>query len=214
MRENALFGLADLAPPPQAGTHLRKRDYEVRDCSLSATLAFLREVHYAGGRGTTATYCHGLFRQGCLVGVALWLPPTRVAALSVDEDWRGVLSLSRLAVGPAEPTNAASFLLGRSMRLVAADRRFHTLLTYADERQGHTGAIYRATNWDYVGTMRGASAWIDEDGHQVSARTGRPHERGTRSHAEMAALGYVRIPRSRKHKFVKRLTKNRVSRGG
>lgn len=212
MKEDTLFGFCDLAPPPPTGTHLCKRDYEVRDCSLSAALSFLREVHYAGGRGTTATYVHGLFRQGCLVGVALWLPPTRVAALTVDADWKGVLSLSRLAVASGEPTNAASFLLGRSMRLVAADRRFHSLLTYADERHGHTGAIYRATNWEYLGLVPGASAWLDADGHQVSIRTGPPHARGSRTVTEMTALGYTRVPASRKHKFVKRLPRNRVSR--
>ena len=211
MRDDALFGFGDLVPPRPAGTHLRKSDYEVRDCPLGTALAFLREFHYAGGRSTTCTYGHGLFRQNCLVGVALWMPPTRVAALSVDDDWRGVLSLSRLAVAPAEPTNSASFLLGASMRLVAAARRFHTLLTYADERRGHTGAIYRATNWDYLGTVPGGSSWVDADGHQVSARFGPPTARGTRTAAEMAGLGYERIPPSRKHKFVKRLPKNRVS---
>jgi hypothetical protein len=213
VRDDTLFGFGDLAPAPPAGSHLRKSDYAVRECPLGTALSFLREFHYAGGRATTCTYGHGLFRRNCLVGVALWMPPTRVAALSVDDDWQGVLALSRLAVAPAEPTNAASFLLGRSMRLVAADRRFHTLLTYADERRGHTGAVYRATNWDYLGVVQGAASWVDSDGHQVSARFGPPTARGTRTAAEMAGLGYERIASSRKHKFVKRLTKNRVSHG-
>lgn len=130
------------------------------------------------------------------------MPPTRRAAESVaGAGWQGVLCLSRLVILPDEPTNAATLLLGASMRLVAADTRWHTLLTYADTRQGHTGAIYRATNWHYLGLQPGSSSWVDPGtGRQVARKA--THSRTV---DEMLAAGYQRIPPSPKHKFVFRL---------
>jgi len=159
--------------------------------------------HYAKGCANTAVYSHGLFRAGRHEpsGAALWMPPTKIAAQSVADDWRGVLSLSRLVVVPDAPPNAASFLLGRSMRLIESDGRYHTLLTYADTAQGHTGAIYLATNWTLVGRTKGDPVWKDVDGKQVSRKCAAR----TRRNDEMLALGYTKHPASPKLKYVKHL---------
>lgn len=177
-------------------------DYEVRPVDIFTARRLVEEHHYARGASNTAVYLHGLYRQSedeCL-GVAWWLPPTKPAALSVSPDWRGVLALSRLVIVPDMPTNAASFLLGRSVRMVRRDGRFHALVTYADEGQGHTGGIYRATNWEYVGAMKGHPSWHDTDGRRVAVKATR-----NRTYAEMEALGYARGPRTPKHKFIMRL---------
>lgn len=184
--------------------HLHKTDYQVETCPFADLASLIREHHYARGGPNTAVFRHGLYhRARGLVGAAQWLPPTRRAAESVSVDWRGVLTLSRLVVIPGEPTNAASFLLGRSMRLIRADTRWHTLVTYADERQGHIGQIYRATNWEYLGCKLGDPVYVDGSGRQVS----RKRAKVSRSHAEMLELGYQCLGRSVKHKFVKRIRK-------
>lgn len=166
--------------------------------------SFVAAHHYARGASNTSVFCHGLWLGDELVGVAMWLPPTRVAAESVapqgSDSWRGVLALSRLAVAPSVPKNGASFLIGRSIRLICQDPRWHTLLTYADTAQGHTGAIYRATNWTYLGSTRPGRRWAAADGRQASGKSTR-----NRTKAEMLALGYVQLPPSVKHKFVLRL---------
>jgi hypothetical protein len=183
------------------GERLRKRDWLVRDVPTAEARAFIAEYHYSKGSSLTRVYSHGLFRKdsAALMGVAIWLPPTRVAAESVNRGaWQKVLSLTRLACRPDAPRNAATFLLGASIRLIRADRRFVSLVTYADTRYGHTGAIYRASNWDYVGCMKGSCAWRDPaTGRQVARKATR-----SRTDAEMLALGYERLPPSDKHKFV------------
>lgn len=195
-------------PPPTNTTHLRKVDYTVRDCSWAAAKQLVAAHHYAGKSADITIYRHGLYRRvgNALVGVAIWMPPTKAAALSIDSDWQGVLCLTRLVVGPNEPTNAASYLLGRSMRIIKQDNRFHTLVTYADEAQGHTGAIYRATNWTYceptARSLQGDIAYTDSRGRRVSKRS---PGGGSYTDAEMLSMGYSRIDASRKHKFIKRL---------
>ena len=184
--------------------HARKEDYRVEDTSLQSARELVEEFHYARGGSNTRTFSHGLFERATdrLVGVAWWIPPTKSAALSVSEDWRGVLSLTRLVVVPDQPTNCASLLLGASMKRIKKDGRFHTLLTYADEGEGHTGAIYLATNWTPLGLRPGDPRYIHPDtGRHVARKAGGK----TRTRREMEDLGYIWTPPTRKYKFVKRL---------
>jgi len=63
---------------------------------------------------------------------------------------------------------------------------------------GHTGVVYRATNWIALGVTRGDPVWVDAQGRQVA----RKRAKHSRTAAEMLALGYTRLPSSPKHKFV------------
>lgn len=182
-------------------THLRRSEWRVESCSQVEAREFIERTHYTAGAPNTAVARHALMPidEDKIVGVALWLPPTRVAAESVNRDNpRGVLALSRLCVADGMPTNSASFLLGRSMKMI--DRQaWPTLLTYADTREGHTGAIYRATNWTCLGEVRGWPTWQ----HKITGER-RGKKRGPRnlSTAEMEALGFERLAPVPKIKFV------------
>lgn len=191
---------------------LRAADYEVREipkpgAQWQAARAFVAEHHYSGGCSNTCVYAHGLYRRGSaeLLGVAMWLPPTKVAAQSVNkDDWRRVLSLTRLAVRADVPSNAATFLMARGIRLIRQDGRFVSLVTYADEFMRHTGAIYRAANWTYVGEMAAQPRWEDADGRQVAKQATK-----TRTNAQMKALGYRMVGTFKKHKFIMHLKQQR-----
>lgn len=174
-----------------------------RRLSLDFAQRLTARHHYAKGGSNTAVYVHGLFRRGDIFdeqcqGVAWWLPPTRAAAEATDrERWKGVLCLSRLVIEPSVPANACTFLLARSRRQI--DRTaWPVLVTYADEWRGHTGAIYRADNWEYRGLTK-AYPTYQIDGRLIARKAG-PR---TRTHAEMIALGAVMIGSFAKHKFVR-----------
>jgi hypothetical protein len=183
---------------------LKKADWYVADVNLKTAKEFIIEHHYAKGCSNTRVYSHGLFNKtnNDLHGVAIWLPPTKIAAESVNKDcWKEVLSLSRLACRPDSPKNAASFLIANSIKLIQKDGRFSSLVTYADTRMGHTGAIYKATNWTYVGMTRSTPTWIDpQTGKQVAIKATK-----TRTAQQMIDLGYERIGTFKKHKFVMHL---------
>jgi hypothetical protein len=159
------------------------------------------KYHYARTGSNTATFRHGLFRRAeperC-VGIAWWIPPTKSAALAnYPENWKAVLVLSRLVILPDEPQNAASFLIMQSVKLIRQDPRWEYLLTYADEWQNHSGAIYRATNWTYKGKTTPEATWVDSQGRMVARKAG-PH---TRTKEEMLALGHKMIGRYPRHRF-------------
>lgn len=181
---------------------LRRAEWEVRDVPLELAQRMVAAHHYAKGGSNTATYLHGLFPVGELfteacAGVAWWIPPTKSAALATHpKNWQGVLALSRLVIVPGVPKNACTFLLARSMRLI--DRKaWPVLVTYAGEWQGHTGGIYRAANWRYVGLTK-PEATFTVNGRMVARKAG-GH---TRTRAEMADLGAVLVGRFAKHKFI------------
>ena len=185
------------------GGRLIAAEWHVAPCPLKEAQEFVAQWHYARGGSNTAVFTHGLYRKGepALLGVAWWLPPTRVACESVDkENWTRVLSLTRMAIHPDVPKNGCSFLLSRSVDLIRKTRRFVALVTYADESQGHLGGVYRACNWEYVGRTGPYPRWLDATGKQVA-----PKATVNRTKAQMEALGHTRVGAFYKHKYVLRL---------
>jgi hypothetical protein len=179
---------------------LQKLEYSVIPVPLKDAQRMVTEFHYSRGGSNTAVYTHGLVHKtsGKLLGVAWWLPPTRVACESVNrESWKKVLSLTRLVCLPEAPKNSASFLLAHSVRLIKRDARFVSLVTYADESQGHRGQIYRAAGWDYVGRTGPYPRWKDVSGRQVACKATK-----NRTKSQMETLGFVMDGKFFKHKFV------------
>lgn len=183
---------------------LRRQEWVVDTLDLGQARDLVTRLHYAGGSANTATFRHGLYRREewplFPSGAAWWIPPTRAAAEATfpHGDWRRVLSLSRFVLDPSVPKNGASFLLARSTRLVKQSGEWDCLVTYADEWQGHTGTMYRAAGWEYVGLTKPERVYT-LNGRMVARKAG-PN---TRTHAEMLALGAECVGAFAKHKFRK-----------
>lgn len=85
--------------------------------------------------------------------------------------------------------------------------RWPCLVTYADEWQGHTGTIYRATNWQYVGLTKPEATFV-HNGRMVARKAGPK----TRTRSEMEAMGAEMVGRFAKHKFVHIVGGERIAR--
>lgn len=186
---------------------LHKRDWLIADCVFAKARRMVAEHHYAHGGSNTFVALHGLYRRSNyeLCGVAWWLPPTRDAVAKHWPNPEAVLTLSRLVIVPGVPTNAATFLMRRSIKLL--DPRWELLLTYADPSQGHEGQIYRGSGWEYNGLSKAERVYFI--GEQMVSRKCGPT---TRTHEEMLALGAVCKGRVSKHRFkiVRRAVKRRM----
>jgi len=186
---------------------LLKSQWEVGPCKLELAQSLVRRWHYAHGGSNTAVLTCGLWRRGQFMdadcyGVTWWIPPTGGAAAKVHpENPNGVLALSRVAVRPDAPKNAATFLIRHSMRFI--DRhKWPVLVTYADEWQGHAGKIYEAlkdAGWQEDGYTKSEPCYT-LNGRLVSRKAG-PN---TRTHADMLALGCQCVGKFRKRRFVNR----------
>lgn len=175
---------------------LKKSDWSVHGVALKLAQRMVAELHYAGGGSNTATELHGLYRNSDnrLMGIAWWIPPTRTAAQAWWPQPEEVLVLSRLVLEPSVPKNGATFLLSRSVKKI--DSRWKCLLTYADTWRGHTGHIYRAAGWEYLGLTKPERTYV-VNGRMIARKAG-PH---TRTHVEMLDLGAEMIGAFQKHRF-------------
>jgi len=184
------------------GDNLDRRMYSVWPVPHKTAKQFIENHHYTKSASITSVYSHGLFLEGSMCGALLWMPPTKIAAQSVSrENWKRVLTLSRLAISPDAPRNAASFALSRSRKLIKFAGVWKHLVTYADTWQGHTGAIYAADNWTYVGKTKPSSVWTDIDG-KVRGRKRGPKNLSV---TEMKDMGMICVGSFCKHKYVMHL---------
>ena len=87
-------------------------------------------------------------------------------------------------------------MLSQSIKLIKKDKRYFCLLTYADQSQNHTGIIYRASNWEYLGLTKPIPQWINKAGQIVAKKA-----TITRTNAQMIALGLQVSGVFPKHKF-------------
>lgn len=197
-------------PPLQAGgggstptPALRRAEWRVHPVGLGVVQDMVRREHYAGGGSNTAVYTLGVFSTTAPwfgyapVAVSWWLPPTPACGMSVwPQDRQAVLSLSRLVCEPGAPKNSPSFLLSHGMRFI--DRqRWPILITFADDWQGHTGAIYRAAGWLECGRTK-PEATYTMSGRMVCRKAGPK----TRTHAEMLAIGCEFVGKFSRRRFV------------
>ena len=92
----------------------------------------------------------GLVIDGMVEGVCVYGQPSPAIQKHAfdDRDFR-LYELSRLVV-QCSNKNAASFLVGNSLKMLQAPC---SVVSYADSAHGHSGVIYQATNWIYTGAV-------------------------------------------------------------
>ncbi len=110
--------------------------------------SLLRDRHYLGPLHTGAVRLVVIGeRDHRTVAAQVWKLPTS-RNLPADETW---LELARWCLTPEAGPNAGS----RQHRYVVPllhSRGVRTLLSYSDPSAGHTGALYRACNWQWAPT--------------------------------------------------------------
>lgn len=111
--------------------------------------ALLSRHHYLGPLRSGARMTIVGQKDGEPVAAMMWKHPTS-RGLPADGTW---LELSRWCLTPAAGENAGSRMHKWSARLI----RDHlpsvtTLVSYSDPSHGHTGALYRACNWQWAPT--------------------------------------------------------------
>lgn len=107
----------------------------------------------------------GLVEDGHIVGVVVYgqpSPPIQKHAFA-DRDFR-LFELSRLVI-QTKTKNAASFLVGRSLKMLAPQPC--AIVSYADMEQSHCGIVYQATNWLYTGATKSHDKAYLVDGKRV-----------------------------------------------
>jgi hypothetical protein len=118
---------------------------------------WLLKKHYAK-RIPSISYAFGLYEDGLLTGVCTYGTPSSATlrdGIAGKENAKFVLELNRLCVD-STTKNAASFLVGRSLRMLPKPS---IVVSYADTEQEHVGYVYQACNFIYTGLSAKRTDW-------------------------------------------------------
>lgn len=132
--------------------------YRVEPITFASSFPILRKFHYDPYVFVQCKYAFGLFAPGKfgiqqLVGVCVYtLPAGPTAGKSYcPEAPEKVLELRRLACIDDTPKNAESFFVSKTLKWLKKNTDYKIVISYADPEQGHTGVIYKASNFTLVG---------------------------------------------------------------
>jgi len=104
--------------------------------------------HYLGMWPQQVSLTLGLYRGEKLLGIITF---SEIKKAMQDRFGQQTWELSRLWIKDEVPMNAESFFIGRAIRLIRRERKeLKRLVSFADPKFGHSGIIYKATNWTEV----------------------------------------------------------------
>lgn len=63
-----------------------------------------------------------------------------------------LIELRRLCLIDDTPKNSESYFIGKTLRWLRKNTEIKKVVSYADPNHGHTGIIYKASNFQYLGT--------------------------------------------------------------
>ena len=143
------------------------KHYTVKDIPANVAKPFVISWHYSKSLPGCRHY-FGLFRDDILIGVAAFGEPAmRHQAKCYDCD----LELRRLCLINDTPKNAESRFISLALKELKK-KGYSAILSLADPEHGHAGTIYRASNFEYLGTERGGgSRLIVIDGVEIHSRS-------------------------------------------
>lgn len=180
-----------------------KEIFSIREVDKCSCYDFVRRYHYLKDAKFFCVHGYGMFykdEHGTeeMVGCATFSNPQGNVALKgwfgLSNDCDYVLELSRLCLLPClNGTNATSFLLGNSMKMLKL-HGIKAVITLADSSR-HVGSIYQVCNFRYYGLTDLKSDFYSFDG-QKNPRGQTNSRRG------------VWVQRPRKHRYCYLLDKS------
>ena len=177
---------------------------EVRPIPFRTARAPLIRHHYLHSMPGGTQLSLGVFLTGHIRGaLTLGVGPTNAHLLVEGARPDDCLTLTRMWLGDGLPANAASKVVGLTLRSLKRHTSIRFLITYADPAQGHVGTIYQATNWLYTGLSEPMPLYDIGDGNVRHSRS-LSHAYGSHSVKHFAKHGVnVRlVPQSPKYRYV------------
>lgn len=178
---------------------------EVRSIPYEQARSWFTQKHYAH-RIPSVSFAFALYIDGIMRGVVSYGTPASSSLLKGvcgKEHASKVLELNRLIIEEDCPKNSASFLVGRSLRLLPKPS---IVVSYADTAQGHVGYIYQACNFLYTGLSAKRTDWKIKGQEEKHGATIADKSRGMKNRAQYMRDTYgddfYLEERSRKHRYI------------
>jgi hypothetical protein len=175
--------------------HLIK-DHVIQKVDNRVLHPMMRDKHYLKTLPRGCSDCYAIYNNGTLVGGAMFGYPVGANVK------RGSIELKRFYLEPGCEKNTASWFLSRCVREFRG--KTNRIITYADPKEGHTGSMYRAANFKYIGMQLQGTPY-----YQVGKRKLRYRDVAVQDDDTIVGILSGAIPLKRmmpKHKFEYDLT--------
>ncbi len=128
--------------------------YEVRLVERKDIRDFIELWHYSHNiNGVISDYCFGLYDEySTLIGAMIY---GRLAMANQHKKYtdniEDIIELRRLACIDDTPKNTESYFIGQTLKWLSKNTSIKVVLSYADSEVGHSGIIYKASNFTLEG---------------------------------------------------------------
>lgn len=132
---------------------MKARELIIRECDRSEISEFIETNHYSKSiNGVKSSACFAVDHGGRLVGAVLFGQMSTTAWKRFGERESEVIELRRLVMLDECPKNSESRVVGYTLRWIKKNYPLvKIVVSYADPNHGHTGVIYRASNFKLHG---------------------------------------------------------------
>lgn len=188
---------------------VKPRDLMVKEIDCKTARGYIASFHYSKTMPDSTRFVFGLFYGELLCGVCAFgmgCGKNQYTAIYPDVKNGEYVELTRLWLEDSLGRNSESYFIGKSLRMLPKEIRF--VVSFSDEKQGHYGYIYQATNFQYLGKNGGGKMLITEDGIEKHPRLlgmyrkRHPEYRKYSNDELMDLLGYKYIPGGCKFRYV------------
>lgn len=146
----------------------------VRQVNRATAEKVVVQEHYSHDLPPRAWLHYGLYTENNLAGVACFGGVMRggwhiIPPIKSDGN---ILELVKLAIYRWAPKNSGSFLISKSLKLLALMKKnMLVVIAYSDPIQDHIGFVYQSCNWVYLGKQdESSSQWADDNGNLTHQR--------------------------------------------
>jgi very-short-patch-repair endonuclease len=192
------------------GKQVETQDFSLLDVSIKEVDAleskeFLEMWHYSQF-GRHGKKIFGAFLGDELIGVCKFSAPVRAECSScMGMEPQSVIELDRFCIKPTrQKKNFGSWMISRCASMAfCAFPRVSRIIAFSDLTYGHTGSIYKASNWTEVSRVAPDYVYVNENGWMMHKKTLYNQARGCHmTEKEFAeAKGFKKVFGKEKIKF-------------
>lgn len=150
---------------PTSPLQIRPRELVISVCSAREIREFVETHHYSHSiNGVKVTVCFKVEHDRQLVGAAMFGAMSTTAWKKFADSECKVLELRRLVLLDKVGRNAESRVIGWCLRYIARILpHISVIVSYADPYYNHSGTIYKASNFKYVGVSGKDRGYLDQE---------------------------------------------------
>lgn len=190
-------------------SNVKPRQLKVKQIKCKQARGYIASFHYSKTMPDSSRFVFGLFYNDLLCGVCVFgmgCGKNQYTAICPDIKNGEYIELTRLWLEDSLGKNSESYFISHSIKLLPKEIKM--IVSFSDEKQGHYGYIYQATNFLYLGKNKGGKMLITEDGIEKHPRLlgiyrmRHPEYKDYSNDELMDLLGYKYIGGGCKHRYV------------